>query len=565
MKELKTLLIALISSGVVFALAGQAGATLKDPILEARSQRLYHPYAVVLTQDAPPPPSGDSGSQSGVIMTPPQPPQGDSTDGSQCLQGEDYHGTPPSGGVCSQGWIPETVNGQLQCAPTQAKCDETAPGSVLTKDHSGFWVCWQKCPSQTQGQGGTGGMQGGQGQQGGQQGGSQGGPNQGQGFNPGSGVNGNGPGGGQGGGNFQFNRNSQQGQGGPGGMSDEQQQKFQQQQDEQQLKQIKRGLAQMSRGITPMTKQIAKLESQGVTISSDLKDAITKMTDLLVVVKNAKTMDEILAAGFENMQDWMQTINDGQQTLQLASRWQQTQKQVASELKKINKLLTRDQALAAKSKIDLSGAIATFQTAITDLQNSSVAAADLAKSGDIEGAYSELQDNFFDKIQDAYQNDQVIQTLLHLSKFDKDFQRQLSQMKKIVANLKKKKIDTTEMEGLLSQISDKGGEIKSLISAQPFDQDATESAMNDLQDLTQQLQGLIDDATGQQTAMPWEQGGQQFKSVQMPQNIGSMFTPMNQGQNFGDNSGQGQDFGPGQGPGFGPGPGQGQQGPGQGQ
>lgn len=522
MKDLKKLLIALTSSGIVLVLASQAGATLKDPKLEARSQRLYHSYSVVLTQDVPPQPTnGSFGSQPSVIVIPqqvPQPPQGGSTSGSECLQGEENHGTPPSGGVCSPGWTLETINGQMQCAPTQAKCDETASGSVRTKDHSGFWVCWQKCP--TQGQGGQG-----------QFGPPQGGPNQGQGFNPGSGMNGNGPGGGQGGGNFQFNRNSQQGQeGGQGGPSDEQQQKMQQQQDERQLKDIKRGLAQMSRGLAPMMKQIAKLENQGVTVLADLKDAITKVSDLLVVVKNAKTMDEILAVGFEDMQDWMQTINDGRQILELAARWGQTQKQVASELKKINKVLTRDQASAAKSKFDLSGALIVFQTAITGLQNSATAAADLAKTGDIEGAYSELQDNFFDKMEDAYQNDQVIQTLLHLTKFDKDFQRQLSQMKKTVANLKRKKIDTTEMEGLLSQISDKGKEIKALISAQPFDQDATETAMNDLQDLTQQLQGLMEDATGQQQEMPWQQGGQQFRSVEMPSTVGNMFTPMNQGQ-----------------------------------
>lgn len=543
MDKLKKLLIVLTSSGIVLALAGQAGAAFKSEFLQIRSARLYHTYNVVLTQDS----------------------------GSACLQGEDYHGVPPSGGTCSEGWTLETVNGQMQCAPTQAKCDETAPGSVRTKDHSGFWVCWQKCPTQEQApqvQPGT--MPGGQqfgpppgDQQGGQFGGPmggntcapgtqcgpqfgppQGGPNQGQGFNPGSGVNGNGPGnfgGGQGGDEgrkFQFNRGPMmgpqggpggEGQGGPGGMSEEDQQKFQQQQDERMLKDIKRGLTQMSRGLAPMNNQIVKIEKQGATVPQELKDTITKVTNLLIVVKSATTMDEILAAGFEDLQDWMQIINDGRQTLEMTARWGQTQKQVASQLKKLQKVLDRDRALVAKSKFDLSGALTAFQAAITELQNSAATAADLAKSGDIEGAYNELQDNFFDKMDDVYQNDQVIQTLLHLSKFDKEFQRQLNQMKKTVANLKRKKIDTTEMESLLGQISDKGGEIKALINVQPFDQDAVEAAMNDLQDLTQQLQGLIEDATGQQQEMPWEQGRDQFKQMQVPQSIGNMFTPVNQG------------------------------------
>lgn len=563
MKELKKLLIALTSSGIVLALAGTAGAALKSESLQIRSARLYHTYNIVLTQDAP-------------------------QSGSACFQGEDYHGAPPSGGVCSDGWTLETVNGQMQCAPTQAKCDETAPGSVRTTDHSGFWVCWQKCPSQTQnvqGQPGMtqgdqqfgpppggqfggqtggqqfgpppGGDQGGQfgqppqggqfGGQGGQQfGPPQGGPNQGQGFNPGSGMNGNGPGGGQFGGqqggqqggenqkNFQFNRGGQQGpggegQGGPGGMSDEDQEKFQQQQDARMLKDIKRNLTQMSRMLTPMNTQIIKIEKQGASVPQELKDTITKVTNLLVVVKSAKTMDEILAAGFEDLQDWMQTLNEGRQLLEMTARWGQTIKQVEQNLKRVQSVLKKDQALVKRVKIDLSSQIATFEAAVNELVVARDQAKVLAKSGDIEGAYSILEENFFNKMEDVMEFDQIIQTVSRLGKFESDFKRRYAQAQREINALKRRKIDVTEMNALMVQIAEKGNEIKGLIKAQPIDTEAVLGELSTLEDLVQNLEELMGTAQGEEDVMPWEQGKDQFKQVQLPKNIGNMFTPMNQG------------------------------------
>lgn len=60
------------------------------------------------------------------------------------LRGEAYHGIAPENGKCNPKWILETNNGRVYCAPTQAKCDEEYPGSVLTTDKFGFKVCWQK-------------------------------------------------------------------------------------------------------------------------------------------------------------------------------------------------------------------------------------------------------------------------------------------------------------------------------------------------------------------------------------------------------------------------------------
>lgn len=64
--------------------------------------------------------------------------------GGESLQGEAYHGIAPEKGKCSPGWVLETNNSRVYCAPTQAKCEEEHPGTVLTTDKSGFKVCWQK-------------------------------------------------------------------------------------------------------------------------------------------------------------------------------------------------------------------------------------------------------------------------------------------------------------------------------------------------------------------------------------------------------------------------------------
>ena len=508
MKELKKLFIILTSSLTVFALVGQAGAALKSSSLQIRSARLYHTYNVVLTQDSgtfSPPPSGDSGSFS-------PPPSGDI--GSFHPPSEGSFSPPPimTGPPAGDFGPPPMMTGP-PAGDFGPKPGMTGPppgdfgpppGGDMGGQPSG--PCAPNTPCGPQGQ--FGGQQGFGGEQGGDQGRK-----------------------------FQFNRGSQENQGGQGqqggfggeqgGMSEEEQEKFQQQQDARMLKDIKRGLTQMSRMLGPMISMIAKMEKTGVSAPQELKDTITKVSNLLTVVKSAKTMDEILAAGFEDLQDWMMTINEGRQLLEMAARWGSTVKQVDTAVKRLQSVLKKDQALAKRVKLDLSSQIADFEAAVNELVAARDRAKELAKSGDIEGAYNELEENFFNKMEDVMQHDQIIQTVSRLGKFESEFKRRYAQAQREINVLKRRKVDVTEMNALMAQIAEQGNEIKGLIKAQPLDQEAVFAALSSLEDLVQNLEELMDAAQGEKDELPWEQGKDQFRQVDLPSSVGNLFTPAN--------------------------------------
>ena len=50
-------------------------------------------------------------------------------------------------------------------------------------------------------------------------------------------------------------------------------------------------------------------------------------------------------------------------------------------------------------------------------------------------------------------------------------------------------------------------------------------AWGELENLVQNLEELMDQATGDKDELPWEKGGQQFNQVQLPQNISNLFVP----------------------------------------
>ncbi len=495
MKHIKKIIVALTSSYLLLLVVGQAGAALKNQNLQIRSVRLYHTYSVVLTQFTPPSDGTFSPPPSGGTFSPP--PSGGT------------FGPPPGSIGTPPGSIVGTPPGTSGPCPPNTPCGPQGqfgtPGIMPSIKGAN-----EICPPGTPCQGQFGGQQGGQGQQGGF-GGEQGG-DQGR--------------------KFQFNRGGQEGQGqeGQGGMSEQDQEKFQQQQDERMLKELKRGLGQVSRMLGPMISQIAKMEKQGVTAPQELKDTITKVSNLLTVVKSAKTMDEVLAAGLEDLQDWMMTINEGRQLLELAGRWGQTIKQVDQQLKRIQGILKKDQALAKRVKIDLSSQITAFEAAVNELVAARDKASELAKAGDIEGAYSELEENFFNKMEDVMDYDQIIQTVSRLGKFESEFKRRYAQAQKEINALKRRKVDVTEMNALMTQIAEKGNEIKGLIKAQPLDQEAVFAALSSLEDLVQNLEELMDQALGVKEELPWEQGAQQFKQVELPSSVGNLFTPTNQNQ-----------------------------------
>ncbi len=298
---------------------------------------------------------------------------------------------------------------------------------------------------------------------------------------------------------------------------------------QQRLDGMKRGMKGMEQGLKMFKTQIAKLTKQKITVPSELSDNIAKLEAIIAQVKTAKTSEEIDAIDFESMQDLMQSLDENRQQLEILARWPQTLKQINAELTR----LTREQAKSktivdrlAKKGMDLQTEYTAFAEAISKLKAVRDDAVAKMAAGNSEEAFTALQDDFFGQMEDVWQNQKVIMTMSNLGRFASDFKQNMAQVNSMVKRLQKTKVDTTELEAIISQAKEKGQEVLNLIKAKPLDADAVTSALDELENLKQEFDDKISELTGEDDNLPWEQGPQQFKQVDLPQGFNNL-SPQN--------------------------------------
>ena len=122
-------------------------------------------------------------------------------------------------------------------------------------------------------------------------------------------------------------------------------------------------------------------------------------------------------------------------------------------------------------------------------------------------------------MEDAWDNHKIIMTMNNLGNFNANFKREIANDSWQIKLLKKKKIDTSELENMLEQAKAKGAEALQLFKEKPIDTDAVIAILEDLQDLKQNFDQKKAELTGEEEDMPWEKGQQQFKKIDMSPNL----------------------------------------------
>lgn len=335
---------------------------------------------------------------------------------------------------------------------------------------------------------------------------------------PGQGQNGNFNQGPQMGGQGQQGQQGQMGKGN-NGPSEKQQ--------AQQLKQMKQGMTGMEQNIKSLQKQILSLTKKGLVAPSDITESITKITAIIQGVKSATTFDEAQNAGIDEMQDLMQSLQDQRMSLERLARWPQTLKQADQSLKTLVKSVTQNKTLAtklAKSGYDISDLVGKFEASIQALKDSRNRAVELIKT-DSEAAFDEIQDNFFDQMDDVTQSDRTIKELGSLSKFASSFKSQVATAKRTIKSLTAKKLDISELQSIFDSVVTKGAEINALLKVKPIDTDAMVGMFEELDNLRQEFENARLDLVGDSGTMPWETGPQQFNMKSLNTNSINQFIP----------------------------------------
>lgn len=340
-------------------------------------------------------------------------------------------------------------------------------------------------------------------------------------------------------------------------------------QQAQQLQNVKRDMKNLTNGIKQFETRIKQLEKQKMVVPVEVKNTIAKIKSIVAVVNAAKTWDEAEAAGLEDIQDLMSSLQESQQLMDMLSRWPQTLKQMNNELKNLNSALKRDTSAVKKLNakgIDLSENLAAFKDSIAKLTAIRDEAAVQIKTGTIEGveaAFDNLQENFFGSMEEIWAPDKTINMMGNLAQFQAQSKQGLAQVQAMINKLDKQKKDTVGLKEILAQTKTKMAAVLALIKAKPLDAEAVMDGLDELESLRSEFDNAYGEVVGEENNMPWEGNGKpgQFQNIQFNFNPGNYVQqkpqqtqPMNQngggpgetGQPMnGGNSGGGQQMAPG--------------------
>jgi hypothetical protein len=289
----------------------------------------------------------------------------------------------------------------------------------------------------------------------------------------------------------------QQGQMGP---SEEEMKKM----DEQRFKQMKQGLSQFSKGATQMKKSIERakktLTKCGVGIPEELTNALNASDGIVAKIKAAQTADELdeIVTDVEDvgsvMQEWGPQMGELQRVCQMLKQADKDAKKLDQDVKRLTS------RVKANKKIDLAEALASFQGEVAALKQVIVDTKTLAKT-DPMSALDKIETEFYGEMDSIQNSRMIVETALNISQGLKDAAREIKNVATQIKNLKKKKIDTSEVESLLATMKEKVAELQSLVKTK-FDPEELVGMVEDTYDIREQMMELIQELSGTVTYMP---------------------------------------------------------------
>lgn len=234
--------------------------------------------------------------------------------------------------------------------------------------------------------------------------------------------------------------------------------------DERRLKDMKRGLSQFTRSAQMMKKNVAKTKAAinkcGVGMPEELDNALNSIDGLVKKINDAQTADELdqVIGDIEDvgsvMQEWGPRMGDLHRLCQML-------KQADRDLKQLDRSLARYQAKNS-GKIDISGILADYKSNLDNMRQALSQARELAKT-DSESALSKIEDDFYGSMDNLRNAEQAINMALNIGQGIRQASAEIKNIDRNIKSLKRKKIDTTELEQLAADFKAQVEDIKNLV------------------------------------------------------------------------------------------------------
>lgn len=299
---------------------------------------------------------------------------------------------------------------------------------------------------------------------------------------------------------------SQNGEGGQGqgmnGPSEEQIEKMQKQQEQQQEKmeakrkeQMKREFARMKSGmkqfgshVKRIEARIATLEKQGVSVPTELRDLIARGKSAFDIIMNGESMeDEAVQEAMSTMQEVGDELREAVQNLERLAQFPKIIKQAQAGIKRIETSLARSKKLASRSKVDASAAVSEFEQVVNAIKAGLETAKQQAAEGKVEEAMETLQNEIYEKMDDAMNFESMIRTLQNIGGQISQLTKFVNNAKRMLARSQKAGQETGEAASQIDEMSAKIAELKSLVSQKGVDPEELRSLVDGIFDLQHEI------------------------------------------------------------------------------
>lgn len=234
--------------------------------------------------------------------------------------------------------------------------------------------------------------------------------------------------------------------------------------DERRLKDMKRGLGQFTRSAQMMKKNVVKTKAAinkcGVGMPEELDNALNSIDGLVKKINDAQTADDLdeVIGDIQDvgsvMQEWGPRMGDLHRLCQML-------KQADRDLKQLDRSLSRYQA-KNNGKIDISGILADYKNDMENMRQALSQARELAKT-DSESALSKIEDDFYGSMDNLRNAEQAINMALNIGQGIRQASAEIKNIDRNIKSLKRKKIDTTELEQLAADFKTQVEDIKNLV------------------------------------------------------------------------------------------------------
>lgn len=284
--------------------------------------------------------------------------------------------------------------------------------------------------------------------------------------------------------------------------------------DKERMAGMKRGMGQFVSGMTMVRKQVDRLVKKGLTPPAELTAALAKVSDIKVKIEAATTPEELEELP-KLVDEVVQVVEEWMPKLPRIVELPRVVKQADRELTKLERAYKLDERKAKVKKLDLAENLKEFRAEIDKAKTTLAEVKNLIKA-EPDKAFEKLDEDFFANLDNVWEKEKIIQVALNMKAGITRIAREIKSNEKIIAGLKKKKVDTAELEADLAAIKESYEEVKKIYNTKPVDADLLVDTVEELFDLAQELKDKIHDLTGKDEYEPKLLGEMKQLDFQMP-------------------------------------------------